>query len=135
VSAIIAVAIHVVIVVVLFGHAFALNFASRRDLVDDTASEAGASGVTVKPIWHTHTLVIDDENYMPLDSARGKDLIGDRMKVTTRRGAVTFAVPAGDIFVVRVTRRGYKPLLARLPNEVSEAGARTIVLHRAKPKP
>lgn len=125
----IAVAIHVVVLLVLFGRPLAARFHPELGTLEATSADASEGRIVVKHVWHTHTLIVVDENYLPLDSARVRDLIGDRMIVTTRRGTATFAVRSDSMFMVRVTKPGFEPFLKRLPNEVSEAGQRTIMLH------
>lgn len=119
-----------VIIAWLLGYRFSGRFTSGTDTIEgfDNGSEMG--GMPVKPIWHTHTLVIVNDTGTPLDSARVRDLISGHVIVTANRGRATFETRAGAMFVVRVTKPGYQGTKLRLPNDVSESAPRFIHLSR-----
>ena len=74
-----------------------------------------------KPVFHSHTLFVVNDTGAAIDSARVRDLIADRMLLTPHSGTVTFLKREGEIFMLRITRAGYAPVRVRLPNEVSES--------------
>ena len=94
--------------------------------MDGAGDAAPLGGAPATAKWNTHPLVIVNEDYAPLASARVHLLLGDSMKVTSPSGTAGFTVRAGTMFVVRVTRAGYEPLLLRLPNRETEQGPREI---------
>lgn len=131
---VIAIAIHVAIIAAIVGSWHLGNFTAGDDSMDGTGDTAPLAGATVIPKWNTHPLVIMDEGYARLPSARIHLLLGDSMKVTAADGTVMYTVRAGTMFVVRVTRRGYEPLLLRLPNQQSEQNPREIRMTRLGPR-
>lgn len=128
----IAVAIHIVIIAWLLGYRFTGAFSSGTDTIEGFDNGSDLSGMPVKPIWHTHTLVIVDDTGATLDSARVRDLISGHVIVTANRGRATFETRAGAMFVVRVTKPGFEGIKLRLPNDVSESAARRIHLSRLR---
>lgn len=123
---VIAVAIHVAIIAALVGRSHLGDFTAGDDSMDGSGDTAPLAGATVIPKWNTHPLVIMDEAYARLPLARVHLLLGDSMKVTSADGAAMFTIRAGTMFVVRITRPGYEPLLLRLPNGRSEASPHEI---------
>jgi len=129
---IVAVAIHVAIIAAIIGRSHFGNFTAGDDSMDGSGDTAPLVGAAVIPKWNAHPLVIMNEAYARLPSARVHLLLGDSMKVTAADGTTMFTVRAGTMFVVRVTRPGYEPLLLRLPNAKSEGSPREIRMVAAK---
>ena len=69
-----------------------------------------------------------NDSDVPLDSVHVHSMLGDSMKVTARGGDVTFEVHAGAMFLVRITKHGYEPLVTRLPNQVLGVSSQTVRL-------
>ena len=129
---IIAVAIHVAIIAAIVGGWRLGNFTAGDDSMDGAGDTAPLGGALVVPKWNAHPLVIVNGDDAPLPSARVHLLLGDSMKVTSGEGTTMFTVRASTMFVVRVTRAGYEPLLLRLPNEKSEQAPREIRMTAVK---
>jgi hypothetical protein len=123
---IVAVAVHVAIIAAIIGRSHLGNFTAGDDSLDGSGDTAPLAGAAVIPKWNTHPLVIMDEGYARLPLARLHLLLGDSMKVTSADGAAMFTIRAGTMFVVRITRPGYEPLLLRLPNGRSETSSHEI---------
>ena len=131
---IIAVAIHVAVIAALVGRWRLGNFTAGDDAMDGSGDTAPLAGAAVIPKWNTHPLIVVNDDYAPLPSARVHLLLGDSMKVTSADGAVMFTVRTGTMFVVRVTRLGYEPLLLRLPNRQSDQSPREIPMVASTPR-
>lgn len=129
---IIVVAIHVAIIAALVVRWRLGNFTAGDDSMDGTGHTAPLGGTPVVPKWNAHPLVVVNDDYAPLPSSRVHLLLGDSMKVTSHDGATMFTVRAGTMFVVRVTRAGYEPMLLRLPNAQSERTPREIRMTAVK---
>jgi hypothetical protein len=129
-AALIAVAIHIVIVVALLHSTYGRNFAAESDIGGGDDNGAASGNVNRKPVFHAHTLFVVNDTGAAIESARVRDLIADKVLVTPRSGTVTFLKRDGEIFMVRVTRPGYAPLRVRLPNEVSESRATVVRLKK-----
>jgi hypothetical protein len=120
-AALIAVAIHIVIIVALLHSTFSRNFDTASDIGGGDGNDAANGSLSRKPVFHSHTLFVVNDTGAAIDSARVRDLIADRMLVTPHSGTVTFLKREGEIFMLRITRAGYAPVRVRLPNEVSES--------------
>jgi hypothetical protein len=120
-AAVIAVLVHIAIIAALLHSTFTRNFAAESDIGGGDGNDAANGSIIRKPVFHAHTLFVVNDTGTPIDSARVRDLIADRMLVTPHSGTVTFLKRDGEIFMVRITRAGYAPMRVRLPNEVSES--------------
>ena len=116
VALIAAIAIHVAIIAALTGTGIGSIWHPGPDTIEGSDNASGFSGMPVKSRFHKHTVLVVDDSGKSIDSAVVHDLLDDGVQRTHQSGVVTTVVRAGAMLVVRVTRRGYDGVTARLPN-------------------
>jgi hypothetical protein len=127
-AAIVALAIHVVIIATLVGNGVGNIWHPGTDTIEGTSAPTRLSGMPMKPVWHMlGIIVVDDWSGKAVDSAVVHDLVADRVMRTSAIGLVTVPVRAGAMLAVRVTRRGFDVATLRVPNV-----ADTVQLHMVR---
>ena len=128
VAALLAVAIHAVIIVALVNNGIGAVWHPGPDTIEGTSEPTALSGMPMKPVWHRlGIIVVDDWSGSAVDSAVVHDLIANRVTRTSQIGFTSADVRAGAMLFVMVTKRGFDAATLRVPNV-----ADTLQLHMVR---
>jgi hypothetical protein len=132
VAAILAVAIHVVIIATLVGHGIGNSWHPGPDTIEGTRAPTRFSGMPVKPVWHAlGIIVVDDWSGKAIDSAIVHDMVANRVTTTSQTGLTTVSVRAGAMLFVLVTKRGFDAAAVRVPNVADSVQLHMVRLSKA----
>ena len=128
----IALIVHLVVIAAVLNTAHANAGSGGSGTIEGIAPKATLSGMPVKTGLVVNPIQIDDANYKGIDSAVVHVLAPDSVFRTAKDGSTAVAIHPGSWVLIRVTKKGFDPVTARVVGNVAPAPKTTIRLSAAR---
>ena len=123
-----ALIVHVVVIAVVLNTAHAHTGTGGSGTIEGIAPTTTFSGMPVKTGLVVNPIQIDDADYRGIDSAVVHVLAPDSVFRTAKDGSTAVTIHPGSWVLIRVTKRGFEPITARVMGNTAPAPKTTVRL-------